>query len=101
VHEQGVSIDRQGRFFTGDNTVYYKNSDGSWREIGKLFTGDQNEQSIGSGLSPYPYERYQKQSLVQSTQNAQDFIAFVIKDDKYQVTHVRGGGPFSPPSCTQ
>src|SRR5262249_51408542 len=29
VHEQGVSIDRQGRFFTGDNTVYYKNSDGS------------------------------------------------------------------------
>jgi hypothetical protein len=97
VHEQGVSIDRQGRFFTGDNTVYYKNSDGSWREIGKLFTGDQNEQSIGSGLSPYPDERYQKQSLVQSTQNAQDFIAFVIKDDKYQVTHVRGGGPFSPP----
>jgi hypothetical protein len=44
VHEQGVSIDRQGRFFTGNNTVYYKNSDGSWREIGKLLIDDQQWQ---------------------------------------------------------
>ena len=97
VHEQGVSIDRQGRFFTGDNTVYYKNSDGSWRALGNLLTSDQDAHLIGSGVLPVTFEKYQKRSLAQSTQNAQDFIAFVIKDDQYQVTHVRGGGPLSPP----
>jgi hypothetical protein len=101
AHEQGVSNDRQGRFFTGDNIVYHKNSDGSWIKIGELLTsGEQEAIEIGRVRIPGwdVHEQYRKQSLdSQSTQNAQDFIAFVIKQDQYTEQHQGGYSHGSDP----
>lgn len=79
------------RFFTGDNRVYYRDTTGTWRQIGELLSEAEKAEK------PVPGEdtTFETQELqFQNTQAASTFIAYAITRDRKKI--LKGGSSVRP-----
>lgn len=87
VVDDGGSGHNTSRFFTGDTTVWHRESDGTWTKLGELA-----ETYTGRELNPVTngYHREDQALSQQSTQNASEFIAFTVTISRYLILVING-----------